>query len=77
MAIKLSGHRQPMPMKYETNELKKPFIENGYHLDDVFYCSESVLNKQYRGLIFEFVFLNKERLMLKIWAASNISPSVA
>ncbi|MGZ8186571.1 MAG: GNAT family N-acetyltransferase [Methylobacter sp.] len=47
---KIVGASTAMPMKYETNELKKPFIENGYNLDDVFYCSESVLNKQYRGL---------------------------
>ncbi|MGZ8240915.1 MAG: GNAT family N-acetyltransferase [Methylobacter sp.] len=47
---KIVGASTAMPMKYETNELKKPFIENGYNLDDVFYCSESVLNKQYRRL---------------------------
>jgi GNAT superfamily N-acetyltransferase len=47
---KIVGASTAMPMKYETNELKKPFIENGYNLDEVFYCSESVLNKQYRGL---------------------------
>ncbi|MGZ8192575.1 MAG: GNAT family N-acetyltransferase [Methylobacter sp.] len=47
---KIVGASTAMPMKYETNELKKPFIKNGYNLDDVFYCSESVLNKQYRGL---------------------------
>ncbi|MDD5578875.1 MAG: GNAT family N-acetyltransferase [Methylobacter sp.] len=47
---KIVGASTAIPMKYETNELKKPFIENAYNLDDVFYCSESVLNKQYRGL---------------------------
>ncbi|MGZ8223856.1 MAG: GNAT family N-acetyltransferase [Methylobacter sp.] len=47
---KIVGASTAMTMKYETNELKKPFIENDYNLDDVFYCSESVLNKQYRGL---------------------------
>ncbi|MDO9169535.1 MAG: GNAT family N-acetyltransferase [Methylobacter sp.] len=44
------GVSTAIPMKYETDELKKPFIEQGYHLDEVFYCSESVLNKAYRGL---------------------------
>ena len=37
-------------MKYETDELKRPFLENNYNLEEVFYCSESVLNKNYRGL---------------------------
>jgi len=44
------GASTAIPMKYETDELKKPFIEQGYPLDEVFYCSESVLNKAYRGL---------------------------
>jgi GNAT superfamily N-acetyltransferase len=44
------GASTAMPMKYETAEIQKPFIENNYDLDEVFYCSESVLNKNYRGL---------------------------
>lgn len=44
------GASTAIPMKYETDELKKPFVEQGYDLDHVFYCSESVLNKAYRGL---------------------------
>ncbi len=44
------GASTAMPMKHETAEIQKPFIENGYNLDEVFYCSESVLNKNYRGL---------------------------
>ncbi|WP_432746062.1 GNAT family N-acetyltransferase [Methylobacter sp. G7] len=44
------GASTAIPMKYETDELKKPFIEQGYDLGEVFYCSESVLNKAYRGL---------------------------
>lgn len=47
---KVVGASTAIPMKFETDEIKKPFIENGYNLDDVFYCSESVLNKNYRGL---------------------------
>jgi GNAT superfamily N-acetyltransferase len=44
------GASTAMPMKHETAEIQKPFLENGYKLDEVFYCSESVLNKNYRGL---------------------------
>lgn len=46
---KVVGASTAMPMKFETAELKKPFLDNHYDLNDVFYCSESVLNKQYRG----------------------------
>ena len=47
---KVVGASTAIPMKHETEQLKKPFVENGYNLDDIFYCSESVLNKNYRGL---------------------------
>ena len=47
---KVVGASTALPMKYETAPLKQPFIEHGYNLDDVFYCSESVLNTDYRGL---------------------------
>ncbi len=47
---KIVGASTAIPMKYETYELKRPFIEQGYDLNEVFYCSESVLNKAYRGL---------------------------
>jgi GNAT superfamily N-acetyltransferase len=47
---KVVGASTALPMRDETEELQKPFLAHGYHLDDVFYCSESVLNKNYRGL---------------------------
>ncbi len=47
---KVVGASTALPMKYETDELKRPFLENNYNLEEVFYCSESVLNKNYRGL---------------------------
>ena len=47
---KVIGASTAMPMRDETEELQKPFLDNGYHLNDIFYCSESVLNKSYRGL---------------------------
>ena len=47
---KVVGASTALPMKYETNQLKQPFLDQDYNLDDVFYCSESVLNKDYRGL---------------------------
>ncbi|MEI6334923.1 MAG: GNAT family N-acetyltransferase [Methylococcaceae bacterium] len=47
---KVVGASTAIPMQYETDPLKKPFLEQGYNLEEVFYCSESVLNKDYRGL---------------------------
>ncbi|MEY3761031.1 MAG: hypothetical protein RIR39_2522 [Pseudomonadota bacterium] len=47
---KVVGASTAIPMQYETDQLQKPFIEQGYSLEEVFYCSESVLNKDYRGL---------------------------
>ncbi|MCD2453003.1 GNAT family N-acetyltransferase [Methylicorpusculum oleiharenae] len=47
---KIIGASTAIPLKYETDEVKKPFVEKGYNVDEVFYCGESVLNKNYRGL---------------------------
>lgn len=44
------GASTAIPLKYETDEVKQPFVDNGYQPDEVFYCGESVLNKAYRGL---------------------------
>lgn len=43
------GASTAIPLKYETEEVKRPFVEHGYDPDTVFYCGESVLNKAYRG----------------------------
>ena len=48
--LKIIGASTAIPLKYETAEVKQPFLEKGYNPDDVFYCGESVLNKDYRGL---------------------------
>ncbi len=47
---KVVGASTAIPMKYETPEVKKPFMDHGYDPDKIFYCGESVLNKAYRGL---------------------------
>lgn len=44
------GASTAIPLKYETDEVKKPFIEHRYDADRIFYCGESVLDKKYRGL---------------------------
>ncbi len=54
MVLALDGDRvvgasTALPMRDETKELQRPFTEHGYDLNEVFYCSESVLDKNYRG----------------------------
>ncbi len=47
---KIIGASTAIPMRYETDEVKKPFINHGYNPNEIFYCGESVLDKKYRGL---------------------------
>ena len=43
------GASTGLPMSAETDNVKKPFIENGYDPERVFYFGESVLERKYRG----------------------------
>jgi GNAT superfamily N-acetyltransferase len=43
------GASTGIPLEHETPEAKKPFIENSYDINRVFYCGESVLLPDYRG----------------------------
>lgn len=43
------GASTGLPMRHETPALQRPFRENDYDIDRVFYFSESVLKKEYRG----------------------------
>ncbi len=47
---KIVGASTAIPMRDETPELQQPFLEHGYDINEVFYCSESVLDKACRGL---------------------------
>jgi GNAT superfamily N-acetyltransferase len=46
---KVVGASTGIPLKYETDDVKQPFINAGYDIDTVFYCGESVLISAYRG----------------------------
>jgi GNAT superfamily N-acetyltransferase len=46
---KIVGASTGIPLVHETDEVKQPFIDNGYEINTVFYCGESVLLPQYRG----------------------------
>ncbi len=46
---KVIGASTAIPLCRETGEVKKPFLEHGYDPEEIFYCGESVLQKNYRG----------------------------
>lgn len=46
---KVVGASTALPMDYEAGEFKKPFIDNGFDVREVFYFGESVLLPAYRG----------------------------
>jgi GNAT superfamily N-acetyltransferase len=43
------GASTGLPLIAETDEVKQPFVKNGYDLERVFYFGESVLERGYRG----------------------------
>jgi len=53
------GASSGMPLKMETEDVKKPFIEQNLPIDSIFYFGESVLLKPYRGQGFGKVFFDK------------------
>ena len=46
---RIVGASTGIPLAHETPEVQRPFVENGYVIDEVFYCGESVLLDEYRG----------------------------
>ena len=43
------GASTGIPLRYETDDVKAPFLKAGIEVDTVFYCGESVLLSNYRG----------------------------
>ena len=43
------GASTALPLQHETEEIKRPFVENHFQTDEIFYLGESVLLNQYRG----------------------------
>jgi len=55
------GASTGLPLEHETEEFKKPFIDNGYDPAKIFYCGESILLKEYRGKgIYKAFFVGRE-----------------
>lgn len=46
---KVVGASTGIPMTSETSTVQKPFVEQGYDINKIFYFGESVLQKSYRG----------------------------
>jgi GNAT superfamily N-acetyltransferase len=44
------GATTAIPLKHETEEIIKPFIDSGQDIENIFYFGESILLPQYRGL---------------------------
>lgn len=47
---KIVGASTAIPMKYEEESFKKPFLDKGYNPEEICYYGESVLLSEYRGL---------------------------
>ena len=45
----LVGASSGLPMAAEEADFQRPFLEQGYDIDRIFYCGESVLLPDYRG----------------------------
>jgi len=46
---KVVGASTALPMEHESIEFQQPFLDHGYDIREIFYCGESVLEKDYRG----------------------------
>lgn len=44
------GATTAIPLKFETEECQKPFIDNSMNINEIFYLGESVLLQSHRGL---------------------------
>ncbi|PKD42911.1 GNAT family N-acetyltransferase [Rhodohalobacter barkolensis] len=57
----LVGVSTGIPLSDESYDFKKPFSENGYNLQNIYYCGESVLLPSYRGLgLYSHFFSERE-----------------
>lgn len=58
---KIVGASTAIPLQFETDEFKNPFIENNLDIQNIFYLGESVLLPEYRGRnIYRYFFQERE-----------------
>lgn len=46
---RIVGASTGIPLAFEEQNFRQPFIDQGYDPDAIFYCAESVLRRDYRG----------------------------
>lgn len=70
---KIVGVSTGLPLRDETDEFQKPFIENGYNPDSIFYCGESILKREYRGQgVYSRFFEEREQHAKKLGGFNTI-----
>ncbi len=58
---RLVGASTGIPLQDESDDFKKPFMEQNYDPEKVFYCGESILLPDYRGLgLYSHFFFERE-----------------
>ncbi len=58
---KLVGVSTGIPLEKESNDFKRPFIQTDFDLQKIYYCGESILLPEYRGLgIYKHFFSERE-----------------
>lgn len=62
----LVGISSCIPLIDETDDVKNPFIQNGFDLNEIFYFGESILKPEFRGLGLGHLFFDeREKIALK------------
>lgn len=61
----LVGATTCLPLAEETEELKKPFLANGFDPTRIFYFGESILLKEHRGRGFGHLFFDEREMHAK------------
>lgn len=70
---KIVGVSTGLPLHDETVEFQRPFIDQGYNPDTIFYCGESILKKEYRGQgIYSRFFEEREQHAKKLGGLNTI-----
>ena len=69
----LVGASTGVPMSDESEEFRRPFEQQGYRTDEIFYFGESVLKKDYRGRgVYRIFFKKRENHVKKLQRFSMV-----
>lgn len=62
---KMVGATTCIPLREETKEIQRPFLENGFDTAQVFYFGESIILKEHRGHGFGHLFFDEREAHAK------------